>query len=372
MPENPAPAQNEFRERLKLWLPQLITPKAYSVAALFGGLVLMRYYSSIHFLPELDVASTLWVLAYVAFVGAVILIVAGGALTLPGILWRINFAPDKDGAPTPDQSRLFLRSFITDLILPLWFVVIVPLTLCVLLQTSSQPRWLQTLCMVGPLLIWPTGTVVYGHLEQKRGKPTSSGTAEQLSAGGPKTTTFLFWQTGVFSWCAWGLSLVFVTGEITATPIESLWEAILMTAVAYIWIAAANLAVVLASRTATSTDKSREISIESAVGVGGCFLVVWLFATPFVPKLIVRGLGIGAIEHATLLLAEDRGKALLTEARRNHCGHPEDPTNGLSDVTILNVLGNRFFLECADKSTTYRFTAPKDIVLSWSTRQPLK
>jgi hypothetical protein len=365
----PSPRERLF-QNLERWAKLLITPKAYSLAAFFGGLLLITYYASIRFLPDLDLSSTLWVLVCIALMGALILVVFGGALAMPGVLWLTTLAPQSDTlAADSVRQQLLARSFLRQFLLPLWIVVIVPFAASILLSRTFKTHGLQVLGLIGPLLLWPTAPAVHLFFERKKTDRSKPKISSEQSSKRPSRfeSAFLFWQVAIASWAAWMVSLLFISRGIISRPVANEWQLILFAACSYVWIAFANLTVVLLSKNPTHTAAPvQKLGIESGAGVAVCLLILVLLAPSYLPRLIVRTLGLGAIENATLLLDE---RAKLTEARRNHCGHGEDPPNGLSGVNLLNVLGSRLLVECVDKDETYRFIAPKDVVLSWSTRQ---
>ena len=55
---------------------------------LFGGLILFIYYSSIQYLPDFDLASSITILGFSSFTGFIILSSILILLVYPGLLWK--------------------------------------------------------------------------------------------------------------------------------------------------------------------------------------------------------------------------------------------------------------------------------------------
>ena len=78
-----------------------------SLLATFGGLLLITYYVSIRFMPDLDLSSMRPVLVTVATLGALIIAIFGAVMVLPAILWltMLTDSITTHSATPPRQRR---------------------------------------------------------------------------------------------------------------------------------------------------------------------------------------------------------------------------------------------------------------------------
>lgn len=343
-----------------------------SLVACCGGLLLLTYYTSIRFMPDLDLSSMRWVLVAVATLGVLIFAIFAAVMVLPAVLWLTMLSGSTTAVPAGSAPSQHVRTFTLQFLLPLWTAVILPLPIYTLFELTGKSYAVSILGLFGPLLLWlavRTVCIFFERTEPGISRPETQ--AGQTRGRSQRLAQALqFSVVGLMAWVGWVAALVVISEELKSTSVHTNGQYIALTACIYLWIAFANLAIVsMAKKPADPVVAPRKLGSEVLVGSACCVAILVLLAPSFMPRVIMRSLGLGAIDNVTLLV-DEQGKPILTEARRNHCGRPEDPPNALSSLTLLNVLGPRWLLECADKKETYRFTLAKDRILSWSTNTP--
>lgn len=356
--------QRHLGERLIRW------GGLVSLLASFGGLLLITYYVSIRFMPELDLSLMRSVLVSVAALGALIFAIFGAVMVLPAVLWLTMLTDSTTARSAGSVPLQDVRNFTLQFLLPLWAVVILPLPICTLFELSGKSNALSIPGLFGPLLLWLAARAGYIIFERKKPGPPEIHPDPTRGRSHRLARALQFSVAGFMAWVGWIAALVVISEELKSSSVVSNGQYMALAACIYLWIAFANLAVVsMAKQPADPVVTPRKLGSEALVGFVCCTAILVLLAPSFVPSMVMRALGLGAVDNVTLLV-DQRAEPILTEARRNHCGRPEDPPNALSSLTLLNVLGPRFLVECAHEKVTYRFTLAKDSILSWSTRQP--
>jgi hypothetical protein len=342
-------------EGIRTSLQSHLVTVVWGVFLLFGGVVFLAYFASIGFMPEIDVKTSVLLLAVSASTGGFLLVVAVLYLVCPGWLWIYE---------THRQESL--KS-------PGWFAW--P-TLGLLLGFLSIPRWwwvgtFGIVSVAAPLLLLLFGSLrarLAFFFRKLKDKLYSKQKVVQIVQRGGTAGVFVYSLLLIFLVFLPLLALV----DLLIKQNPYLPKTAMLTAVAMviiIWFF--NTLFVVA----------RPSSISPYLGVG--FMILFLLiamsgAWTAIPKWVMSIYKFGNLTNASLVL-DEMGCAIVGHHGLKVTRYSAEPKTGavptptacsLPYVTIHSRLGNTYYVEVSRGDASLRFTLPAEHVLSWAKEVP--
>jgi hypothetical protein len=289
------------------------------IASFFGGLVFLVYFSSIGFMPEIDLEASLFLIA-AALTAGFLLIWLAVFILLPGLFFGLQMKSENFSA----------KGIMKWFFLPL-FVLMAFLCALIKLDVSDKLSTTISFVIVYVLVILLTSLLreMATHSWRKAGK---------------------FCFNLAFS----ALSLVMLFYLQAHVPSNTEWHSYL----------AIFLALVINSvyAFAPSSPGRRWLGLPllyMALTVMLLFLVTLYFGPTLIPNAVMHLYKFGHFKAASLVL-KDEGCAIA----RDH-GLQEGAPCHFADVMICSRLGSTYYVEVRKASTPARFTIPAQDVLSW-------
>jgi hypothetical protein len=309
---------------------------------LFGGLIFLFYFGSIGFLPDMDLKTSIILLAVAALTAASLLFVLTVYLLLAG--WGLR------SMSAGQKSKL------------LWFGL-PALGLIVVFAVASviTMRWTR-ICLILLLFVPP---LFFAFFHTREPQPSRS---EKATVGGKAGAFFSSYAGLCMSEFAFSIALLLLAALLAAEPHANGVGKVLSA-----FVPAAFL--VLSCNVALISLPARHVP-----GLAAVILFVVLSYTGYwsrIPDRVMRIYKFGDVRNATLVL-DETGCAILAQhgltASKTNTENPTVPkTCPLPNVTIKSRLGTTYYVEIdrsekgsSPKGKPLLFTIPATDVLSWA------
>ena len=361
-----------------LWITEQVKTKlaaaTWSIFLFFGGLIFLLYFAHIRFMPELEVGSSVALLAAAAITGAVYILALSIALTVPSVVWSAVILNLRSLKPL-----FYKNNKVSRLRLGLWLGIPLLLELLAIVtstyivavnskydtQTQTANFYLrhgETIVVVSAVsvvvLAWVLMTLVLFRSRRRVFQRLPRAKLRVLLR--ESAHSLLYWVIFAASCCCFILPIVLVglVIEPNAHGDEDLWLVLGL----ILFTVAVNILITIVSNWPNGLRWRVLISISASF-----LLLLFLEATVKISSSVMRMYGFGNIPNSFVVLKPE-GCALLSQAGINTCPK-SDAMCILNNVYILSRVGATYFLRTTNAAgEPVNLTVPRESVLSWGRR----
>jgi hypothetical protein len=357
-----------------LWITEQVKTKlaaaTWSIFLFFGGLIFILYFAHIRFMPELEIGSSIALLAAAAITGAVYLLALSITLVVPSIFWSAVILNLSFFKPIFYEHQKVLKvRVLLWLLLPLLLVLLVSVTAMILVSDRFDTIVTLTVPSVA-LMAWIVLTLVLFADKRRALRRLETSTATNvgrkrlrglkikliLQASAKSTIYWLIYAGSCFCFVLPMVLVDFVV-QIPGEGREIPYLIGLVTLTLGV-----NVLVTIASNWANT------FRWQALIGISASFLLLLFFeATTNISSSVMNIYGLGNIPNSFVVLKPE-GCALLAQAGVNKC-----PKTGemciLNNAHILSRIGPTYYLHTTNaEGKAVKLTIPRDVVLSWGRR----